>query len=351
MQNLDTTGELVTVRNGRFRIERRSDPRVRVPEVMLKCVGFIGEVTHRDGDKVDGDLCATGFFVSVPSVNLPGTYCYFVTAKHVATDLANSEVYFVVNKRGGGTTRMNGVGDAWHLHPTDKTADVAVTQMAMTPDADMIAVPLGDFVTPEDIRNQTIGIGDEVFATGLFTPVTGSRGLLPIVRHGNIAMIPNEQIQTELGFADVYLVEARSIGGLSGSPVWARGSLLSAFQSSQSGKPVPASLVGPGKLLGLMHGHWDVREAEMDNYHIAHSRRGVNLGIGIVVPAIKILETLHSLPLIASRNDEDRKVMKRSVPGMDSIKRKPKEEEQQAFTKEDFEAALKKASRRTSSKT
>jgi hypothetical protein len=340
----------VTVSHGQFRIERRRDPEVRVPDVMLKCVGFVGEVTHRDADGANGDLCATGFFVSVPSQNLPGSYCYFVTAKHVATDLADSEIYFLVNKKGGGTTRMNGVGDAWYLHPTDKTADVAVTQMAMTPDADMIAVPLGDFVTPLDIRNQTIGIGDEVFATGLFTPVTGSRSLLPIVRHGNIAMIPHEQVQTELGFADVYLVEARSIGGLSGSPVWARGSLLSAFQSSASGEPVPVSLVGPGKLLGLMHGHWDVRESKKNDYEVVHDRRGVNLGIGIVVPAMKILETLHSLPLMAQRNDEDEKQMKKSIPGTDSLKLKAKDEEQPTFTKEDFEVALRKASRKKTSK-
>jgi hypothetical protein len=34
---------------------------------------------------------------------------------------------------------------------------------------------------------------------------------MPLVRHENAAVVPDEQIQTELGFSDVYLVEGRSI--------------------------------------------------------------------------------------------------------------------------------------------
>ena len=351
MQNLDTNGELVTVQSGRFRIERRPDPGMRVPEAVLKCVAFIGEVAHRDSSgAIEGDLCATGFFVSVPSDKLPGSYRYFVTAKHVASDLQNSEIYFLVNKNGGGTTRINGVGDAWYLHPSDTTADVAVTQVVATPDADVMSIAISEFVSNGDILGQNIGVGDEVFATGLFTPVANDKSILPIVRHGNIAMLPREQIQTALGFADMYLVEARSIGGLSGSPVWARNTMIMPMQS-RGGKPLPASLVGPGKLLGLMQGHWDIDESKINDYQIAHERKGVNLGIGLVVPAMKILETLYCLPLMAARQEEDERIMKKSVPGTDSLKRKAKEQEQRTFTKEDFEVALKKASRRTSSKT
>lgn len=338
--------EEIAVRQGRFRVRREYRPTMRVPEMMLKCVGFIGAVTHRKGNEVEGDLCATGFFVAVPSEKRLGSYWYFVTAKHVASDLENEEVYFLVNRKSGGTTRMNGVGDAWYLHPTDNTADVAITQMAVTPDADIIAIPTADFVTPKDFQDATIGIGDEVFITGLFKPVSYSESLLPIVRHGNIAMLPREQVQTAMGYANVYLVEARSIGGLSGSPVWARGSMLSTFKNSQSGKLVPASIVGPGKFFGLMHGHWDVRESAMNEYEIANDPRGVNLGISIVVPAMKILETLYSLPLIAKRNEADEETMKRSVPGTDSLKPKTERQEEPPFTRDEFESSLLKVTRK-----
>jgi hypothetical protein len=48
---------------------------------------------------------------------------------------------------------------------------------------------------------------------------------MPIGRHGSLAMMPSEPIQTDLGFADVYLIKARSMGGISGSPVFVRPSV------------------------------------------------------------------------------------------------------------------------------
>jgi hypothetical protein len=49
---------------------------------------------------------------------------------------------------------------------------------------------------------------------------TGDLKNVPIVRVGNLASYPSEQIQTRaFGRMEAYLIEARSIGGLSGSPV------------------------------------------------------------------------------------------------------------------------------------
>ena len=45
---------------------------------------------------------------------------------------------------------------------------------------------------------------------------------LPIVRLGAIAAMPGEYIKTDWGCLRAYLIEARSIGGLSGSPVFIR---------------------------------------------------------------------------------------------------------------------------------
>jgi hypothetical protein len=91
---------------------------------------------------------------------------------------------------------------------------------------------------------------------------------MPIVRHGNIAMLPEEQIQTEMGYADVHLIEARSIGGLSGSPVFVR--------TSEAEKDSHRGI----QLLGVMHGHWEIKESELNKPTLVHDRRGVNLGIG-----------------------------------------------------------------------
>jgi hypothetical protein len=307
---------------------------MRVSEEMLKCVGFVGEgIPGEDGEEDKfGDLCATGFFIGVPS-EFPelrkrgANFCYFVTARHVAQDLQNKPAYFLVNKVGGGVTHIDSILGPWWLHPTDKTADVAVLQLTFQGNADVSVVEIGRFATPENIAKYQIGIGDEVFATGLFTPAPGMAKNQPILRHGNIAMMPDEQLQTELGYADVFLVEARSIGGLSGSPVFVRPTINLPIPELECGLK---NMLGPAPralLLGLMHGHWDVRESELNNPQIAHDRqRGVNLGVGIVVPAIKILETINRPELVKIRKETDEQEMqqlKRSVPGMDSAKSEP----------------------------
>jgi hypothetical protein len=59
--------------------------------------------------------------------------------------------------------------------------------------------------------------------------MTGRKRNIPIVRTGNISMIPSEKVpgiqirRGESVESEVYLIEARSVGGLSGSPVFIRG--------------------------------------------------------------------------------------------------------------------------------
>jgi hypothetical protein len=96
-----------------------------------------------------------------------------------------------------------------------------------------------------------------------------------------------------------------------------------------------------------MHGHWDIKESEMNKTFITHDRKhGVNMGVGIVVPAYKILETVNHPEFVAMRNQIVNEMKRKSVPGMDSAKEKP----EQTFTREDFETALKKVTRKTATK-
>jgi hypothetical protein len=118
---------------------------------------------------------------------------------------------------------------------------------------------------------------------------------------------------------DVYLIEARSIGGISGSPVFVRGTLNIPGRDSSSGKPQTIhGISGDYYLLGLIHGHWDIRESELNEPSFIHDRqRGVNLGIGVVVPANKILEIIDHPQLVAARAANEAAIWKAISPGQD----------------------------------
>jgi hypothetical protein len=138
---------------------------------------------------------------------------------------------------------LNANLDHWCLHPTDPTVDVAVLPCNIEPEMDVLSISTKHFWSPSANGDQKIGIGDEVFFPGLFTYAPGHRRNIPILRHGNLAMLPDEPIQVDSGFAEVYLIEARSIGGISGSPVFVRPT-MSLDESTVFGK-------GNQRLLGI----------------------------------------------------------------------------------------------------
>jgi hypothetical protein len=308
--------------------------------------------TTESGDPF-GDIQGTGFFVRVPASTIDPivSHLYLVTAKHVVEDLGTSDPYILVNGKDGKAKLLKQLGPKWWTHPSDSTADVVVRQVAKQDDIEGWGAKTDDFITSEDVKNGTVCVGDEVFVAGYFSPILSDRNL-PIVRHGNVAMLPEEQIQTEYGMADVYLVEARSIGGISGSLVAVRPPLRYGIEMPK-GTTAYFDAIGKFKLLGVMHGHWDIRESKMNDPKVEHDRKhGVNMGIAIVVPAIKILETLNQPGLVELRklSEEDMTRQLKNVPGRDSLKRSTPDKSEPVFTKDDFEAALKKASRKVKQK-
>ena len=64
------------------------------------------------------------------------------------------------------------------------------------------------FVTNEILSQFSIGIGDEVFVTGLFRGHTGRQRNVPIVRVGNIAAMPEEKVRTSRGDCLAYLIQS-----------------------------------------------------------------------------------------------------------------------------------------------
>lgn len=127
-----------------------------------------------------------------------------------------------------------------------------------------------------------VSLGDEVVIIGLFRHHHGEARNIPIIRVGNLAAKGEERIQTKaFGKIHGYLIEARSIGGLSGSPVFVNFGparmIGGAFMQATSQFSI---------LLGLVHGHYDVIGDEIDAA-VRHADR-VNTGIAIVVPTHSI---------------------------------------------------------------
>lgn len=185
------------------------------------------------------------------------------------------------------------VHELWY-RSSDKSIDVAIIPIHHDPAADITAFDVEDFFD-ESNNPENIGPGDEVFFPGLFWPVPGTNKIMPLVRHGNLAMLPDQQIQGSDGYADTYLIEARSIGGMSGSPVFVRETVvLPVKRSDFEADRVMMHGGGKFKLLGLAKSHWDVQESKINDPYVQNDpRHGVNMGIAQVVPARKILEVLN----------------------------------------------------------
>jgi hypothetical protein len=306
---------------------RRRTP-MRVSSIYLKSVAFIAEIVQSTPMGDEFDHYATGFFVTIRSEVDPGrSWAHFITARHVAEGLRDfAKVALIVNSRSGnGITTVPIAHNQWFFHPSDESADVAILPVQLTPDLDVLPLELENFATPKVLTDLKMGLGDDIVIPGLFQFAPGTRkdGVaqnMPIVGRGNVAMIPDAPIQVDNGFAEVYLVEAHSIGGLSGSPVFIRGTLADPI------KPVNAKedFLGVSStpyLLGLMHGHWDIPSSEIDRpvRHLIHDpRHGVNMGIAVVVPAYKIIEALHHPELVAMRFAEESEFGKSISPQPDS---------------------------------
>jgi hypothetical protein len=283
-----------------------------IPPEILECVAF----TYC---KINGKEAPAGtvFFINLRDPDNPRKgWPYAVTARHVLNDIKrlsdDHKVYFRLNRKGGNAKLIKTNLEDWKYHPSDPTVDVAV--LHWTPpfkeydvrvfQSDGFAKDAVDFIhdhgviAPGNKINVPIGIGDEVFIAGLFIERLGESRNIPIVRIGNIASMAGEPIKTP--FADkvvVHLIECRSIGGLSGSPVF-----VHLGQIRKMGNKIVFSTGDSGVfyLFGLIHGHWDEWKTILKTI----LKENVNMGIAMVVPMEKILEVLNQPALVELRQRE-----------------------------------------------
>jgi hypothetical protein len=315
----------------------QAESAMRIADHLLKSVGFVARYDP-DQPLVFG---GTAFIVGV-KMDTNASLLHLVTAKHVAEAIEPAETVIAMNAKDGAPRFLRSADQKWFYHPTEKdSVDVAVLPLG-SPNMhlyDITFVPEAIFATEKRIAEYNIGLGDEIVIVGLFTRFKGLTHIIPIVRTGNIAMMPRDRIPVKgFGEMDAYLAEGRSIGGLSGSPVFVRNTVKMPVQNTKGVSQLYG--LGDGHLLGLAHGHWDLPVS----FSAAEQSEAVNMGVSIVVPAKKILEVLYHPELAAMRKEHYEKEKHSDSAAADSAFAKP-------FTKEDFEAALKKVSRKKTDET
>jgi hypothetical protein len=279
-----------------YRPERtRKEAITDIPRAFLNSVAFVG---FQDKETHELRLGGTVFFLThrAASKNTQGFFDhgYIVTAAHNLDAIAKHSFDAVIRvnlKTGGNGTLTTRIAD-WVRHLTDSSVDVAVYPIRIwVEEYDHSFFAIEQRVN-QHLSTESVDIGDELFFPGLFIHHYGTEHNIPIVRLGNIVAMPEEKVRTIFGGRerpiDAYLGEVRSIGGLSGSPVFV----------SMIGRRKGANIIShptPYRLLGLIHGHFDRSSTPdvvaTDSEAFAEK---VNMGIALIVPAEKIVEVLES---------------------------------------------------------
>jgi len=293
---------------------------MRLPAEVSKCVVYVGSAFDRE-------YRGTAFAVALEEEDegVMFRFPYLVTAKHVAEKIEGNAFLVRINMRDGTVQdfEANYLANAavkWYRHPTDQTADVAVTPWFLPNAADLRLIPVSMMLDARMMKEHGIGPGDEVYITGLFTHHLGDSRNTPIVRVGNIAMLPEDKVRvkaknnTEIE-VEAYLVEARSIGGLSGSPVFIHPTIdlpgLFKWGTNQSATAVAMSETL--YVLGLMCAHYDVELEDIEGTSLGGVDRNVNIGVGVVIPAQKILDVIFSSELSGVRDEMKEQRSKRKA--------------------------------------
>jgi hypothetical protein len=327
---------------------------VRISENARRSVLFFGAPSpEKDGQIEYG---GTGFLVILDEQGV--STCYLITARHVAVRVGlDSEVVLRVNKKGGGSIPFTLENVHWSLHP-DKNVDVAAMPCYLDPkEYDVAYLALADMVRRNDPEKQfRVQCGDPISIAGLFRLHSGSDRNTPIIHSGNIALLPDpteripmrDRVTGEIMQMEAYLVEAQTLEGLSGAPVFQREMVALRIFPEHNGGPVMAAT--GAQLLGVYSGAWDGEPgpATAADRNLKPDRR-VPVGMGIVVPCDQILDLIMNDEKLKAHQREARDRHISSIAAVTDSAFSPPEADADPTHREDFaslfSAAVKKPAR------
>lgn len=267
---------------------------MRVPDDVLDSVCFLCVKERKDG--VERFRCGgTAFFVGQSIDGYPdAAISYLVTARHNVEQAKSGygSLFARVNRADGSVGEIE-LPDDWY-YPESGGADVVVLPFFLDEEWDNKMARREMEVTDEAIKEYGIGAGDELIIVGLFTERHGSKRNLPIVRSGIIASMATEPLADVSSGEEysAYLAEVRSIGGLSGSPVFVH---LPGVRGQRAAQEIGRDTF----LLGVIRGHWEYEGVGED--FAFGDREKINTGIAIVSQMQDVAKILDCEELVKQR--------------------------------------------------
>jgi hypothetical protein len=285
----------------------------RIPDGALSQIVYLypSVIDAENGARTGG----SGFLVMLPSAVLARRGLLFaVTNAHV---IEGGSTVVRLNTKDGKFDTFDLTDQDWILHP-DKD-DIAICCMpTLDPNLHTFAeIGPGTILKRHEIAQFNIGPGDDAFVVGRFINAQGKLRNIPSVRFGNIAQMPIEPIEQDRVFGkfnqESFLVEARSISGYSGSPVFL---ILHQSQSrQQDGLGLHTDVF---RLLGIQWGYIKDYEPVRDaNGEPVTTGLNVQLNTGMmgVVPAWKLADLLRRDEIVAAKKQaEDEYIRKHGLP-------------------------------------
>jgi hypothetical protein len=291
---------------------------MQVDDRVRFCAGFVGTGTNED-------FVAHGTCFCVFLADGDFTFDYLISAQHLLwpgrkkspQKPPDTPMVVRLNTKSGSSRIIPTPPKDW-IYPQDPTIDVCAFRFAelLHNDGDELEVNSINLstmiVAAHNARQVGLCLGDEVFICGAFVGRVGHRKNIPVVRIANIAAMPEEPIDFASPKKAAYLIETRSLGGTSGSPVFLNlqssrarrqqhGYQLGVRRNTTNPNPQVSSthLILPYLLLGMIvftHGGNYLHDFVSEDDSSVHPLRDVefNAGISVALPVSIIIDLLDS---------------------------------------------------------
>lgn len=227
------------------------------------------------------------------------------TAAHVIDALIAKGIEQIIvrfSSDDGGSFWRSTLAEDW-VKSFDPSVDTAIYLAAFPARTKHLGIPISMLCGLEDANSFSLQLGDTVFFPGLFFPHPGETTMTPILRTGAVSRLADHEgisaVKPDgelVRGISAHLIEARSVGGFSGSPVFYLATPIDALT-----KRVTKS--GPHVfLVGLVSGHFPVTEATLvDSETNIAQPRILNSGITYVTPSSYLSELIKTIAATDSK--------------------------------------------------